>query len=97
MSEKNCFFTFVMEFRGGTYISQVTAPHLEAALISWASTLKVNEIEGMTEERQRALLQVLPEEHPVPLTELTNVWCFTPRIQNSMALVNVILTSEQAA
>ena len=38
------FYTFIMEYAGGTYISQVKATSPQKATVKWAKQLNVSEI-----------------------------------------------------
>ncbi len=42
------FYTFILEFEGGTYISQCEAQHLKKAMRQWATQLEIQHIPNFT-------------------------------------------------
>jgi len=68
-------YTFIMEFNGGTFISQVTAPDHTSAIESWATSLNPDEIKGFLASMKSEILRDMCEESPTLLNGLTNVWC----------------------
>jgi hypothetical protein len=88
-------FTFLMEFKGGTYLSQVRAPSPAAALKKWVRGLEVKEIEGMTAAIKRQFVKCLPEESPVAITGLKSTWCSGFISRSSSALVHFFRTTDR--
>jgi hypothetical protein len=87
-------YTFIMDYKGGTYISQIEEVSLKTACNKWAKQLNTNEIYGLG-EKSKALLKMLSlEEEIVAINGLNNVWCFTAFIRNSLVLVNIVKTAE---
>ena len=87
-------FTVVLDFRGGTYISQVRAASATKALTLWAKDLPVHEIAGMGPASKRDLVARLVEEEPVPLTGLSRAWCRSVLVRGHLALINLVETVE---
>jgi hypothetical protein len=88
-------FTFIMEWNGGTYVSQVEANHIEHAINEWLINLdlemlswKQSDIDIINEERGGDF----PLSYPVALDGLFNVWCFSPNIKDILAIVNIVKT-----
>ena len=84
-----------MEYRGGTYISQVKARSVKQALHLWAKALDVHPIAGFGERRKQELTNELTadtSDSPVPLEGLTNAWCTSAAISSGLALINVVAT-----
>jgi len=44
-------YTIIWEYRGGTYIKQVTAQSAELALVAWSQVLTSGEIPGIGTKR----------------------------------------------
>lgn len=70
-------YTFVMEFRGGTYCSQLKASDIEQALNKWTTSLKKNraDIKYLTVDKLTKLKEEIRNgERPVKLKGLKNIW-----------------------
>ncbi len=84
-------YTFVLDFRGGTYISQVEAGDEIDAVLHWTRLLEAAPPGGRwahgLARRIRNELEGFP---PVPLTGLTDVWSLTSSHGRSLVLVNII-------
>lgn len=87
-------FTFIMEFRGGTYINQVEADSLEDAILLWPASLTIQEIKHFGEKSREALKLKLADadETPILLDGLTNCWCHAFSLPTGFALVNIVQT-----
>jgi hypothetical protein len=83
-------FTFVAEYKGGTYVSQVKAANLKVALKVWARELDPKAISGFGQVIHKRVIEECKEEIPVALNEVTNVWFFCVR----GFFVNVVNTSQ---
>jgi hypothetical protein len=84
-------YTLVLDYAGGTYVSQVTAATEREALTQWTAKLSTEQIAGyasgeVAEVYERGV-------HLVPLTGLKGVWCGSADGQRDLALVNVIKTA----
>jgi hypothetical protein len=84
--EALALFTFLMEFKGGTYLSQVRAPSPDAALKKWVRGLEAKKIEGMTVAIKRQFVGWLPEAKPVAVEGLKSTWCSGFLSRSSSAL-----------
>lgn len=85
-------YTFIMNFKGGTYISQIKAKDEFEAVLKWGKELDSSQVEGFEEKHREALLERLKDESPVLLTGLTHAWCIGARIGKTFALVNFVKT-----
>jgi hypothetical protein len=85
-------FTFILEYRGGTYASQVRAPSLRRAAAAWAAGLDTNSIRGAGPAARRQLREEISADEPVALAGLTGVWCYTALVRGHLALINVVET-----
>ena len=86
-------FTFIFEYGGGTYISQVRSRDARSAQVAWAKSLRPREIRRLGEKRLAQLVQDIEQDphklyQPVALNHLNNVWCgATP-----FGLLNIVKT-----
>ncbi len=92
------FYTFIMEYDGGTYISQDRSglETIKEVLISWAKDLDISVIEGVDENGRKDLLEDISDEsnNPGLLRGLENIWCTSAIINKKFAIINIIKTSE---
>ncbi len=88
-------FTLLMEFKGGTYLSQIRAPSPDSALEKWAQGLQVKDIEGMTAAIKRQFVEWLPEARPVEVAGLKSTWCSGFVSRSSSALVHIFRTTDR--
>ena len=86
------FYTFIMDYAGGTYISQVKAPSEKSACLKWAKNLEVSQIQGLGLKGQEFLIQQMKEEGPGPLDGTLNAWCTSAIIRGKFALINLVQT-----
>jgi hypothetical protein len=72
-------FTILLEFNGGTYISQVRSASARSAVKKYAA--KLTKIEGLgAPSLRRHLASSISEEVPVSIDDTVNVWCCPPRL-----------------
>jgi hypothetical protein len=85
-------YTVLLDYAGGTYVSQVTAVDEYDALRRWLDNLgnKCAE-EGLAAEIAAAFGHT-PHE-PVLLEGLANAWCATATAKGGAALANIVRTS----
>jgi hypothetical protein len=86
-----------MEYRGGTYISQVNGRSANQAVRRWATNLDPKPIAEFSERRKRELIRWLDGrgDKPVPLDGLTNAWCTSALVSGSSALINIVATASK--
>lgn len=92
-------FTFVVNFRGGTYCTQVTAPNIERSIHEWIKRIKKEKDQiqyigdKIIEELENKAKDELTE--PTPLNGLKNIWfAIFPTKKGSFHL-NIIQTDTQ--
>ena len=91
-------FTIVVDYDGGTYISQNTAYSALDSAQLWASPDEyLIEKLGISIDQISHLRNDLAEFPPVLLDGLTNAWCSTSRIKGKILLMNIILTHKMQA
>ena len=84
-------FTMLLEFKGGTYISQLRAPSARSAVKKWAAQqIKTGTI--YTPAIRKKLAAALAAENLVRIDMIQSVWCATASV-GSLALINVIQTT----
>ena len=90
-------YTFIMDYLGGTYISQHSANCKEDAMKLWIANLAVDEIKGFTHDDKSEIERIgFEDDDPCPLKGLTNVWHFIVNTKNETAYINVVLTCNKA-
>jgi hypothetical protein len=85
------FYTFVLDYAGGTYVSQINAPSEKLAWVKWARKL-VSSIPGLGHKAKESLAQQMKDEAPVALTGTVNAWCASALIHGKLALINLVHT-----
>ena len=92
----NMICTFVMDYKGRTYISQVREKPPRRALRKWAQQLDTSPITGMGPKAKAQLITDLGQSDnaPTPLTGVLNVWCASSFVRGGVAQINMIQTDE---
>ena len=76
-------YTFILDYLGGTYISQVV------------EKLEIVEIQGLSEnDKQNIILSKFDDEKPILLKKLTNVWHFLISTNKGVGYVNFVKTCD---
>lgn len=88
-------YTFITEFRGGTYISQIKEANVNTAMVLWSKSLEVAEIKFLGEKGLSDLRTELMSESPTKIRGVKNVWFFCLRIKSGLFMVNVVKTAEE--
>ena len=87
-------FTLLMDFKGGTYIRQVSASTPSSACMEWAKNLDTSEIYGLGVKDKNYLIEKMKNEVPVPINETTNTWCASALVWGNLILVTIIQTEQ---
>lgn len=89
-------FTFVVEFRGGTYCSQVQAKNLDMATVAWIEKLKTEkfEIKLLGHKTINEIIVRIKDKDckPVQLADLVNVWFNSIPTKQGNLFINIIQT-----
>lgn len=90
-------YTYVMDFRGGTYISQVEAEDLHTSTPKWIEAIskQQNQILYLGTKGLEKLKEELADQNPTLLDSLRNVWCLTAHLHSGFALINVVKTEKE--
>jgi hypothetical protein len=99
-TNERVLYTFVMEYRGGTYMAQVYARGVADALKTWAAALDTAAIGGFSPQRKVELIDDISEElshgqKPTLLDGLVNAWCTSALTSGGVALINIVATKER--
>jgi hypothetical protein len=93
---KNRLYTFIVDFRGGTYCSQIVAKDIDDAPTKWIEKLQVEKKEikylgpKIIEQLKREIKDV--DNKPTCLTGLDNIWFSLYSTTNGSFWVNIVLT-----
>ncbi|MBL7780876.1 MAG: hypothetical protein JNM22_06625 [Saprospiraceae bacterium] len=92
-------FTFITNYKGGTYIRQVNANDISSACHTWAAQLvDSQDIQKLnTNVFLKAFKEDVEELPPHPLEDVPNVWAFTVGLGRTFMLVNIVKTAEKQA
>lgn len=83
-------FTFIADYKGGTYISQYMAKTLEEALNLW-----INNVDFFTEKQLRSFNKYINDgniDTPIKLEDLNNVWRICYGVLGALLILNVVET-----
>lgn len=85
-------YTFICEFRGGTYISQYVAENIEIAIRLWFNYM---EYPKLSKKEKNILDQKVAnfDLNPVAITGVDNVWCSHYLIDDDAVLLNIVETA----
>lgn len=83
-------YTIILDFRGGTYISQINEDNEHSALLKWRSSIDdyVPELNSTDKESIKNNVEVTLTR----VTGLINVCCTTLIVNDSLALINIVKT-----
>lgn len=88
-------FTFIANYKGGTYISQCCATNILEALFLWYDSI-FSKLSYLDKREMAALKEEIEDEdtYPVPLNDVENVWCGAYSISNksNLFLLNIVET-----
>jgi hypothetical protein len=88
---KKALFTFVLDYKGGTYLSQVLASSLADAAQKWVSTRTSEELNTWSLEPQD-LAALADADRPVAIQGCHNVWCMSGSTEEHLILITIIAT-----
>jgi hypothetical protein len=90
---RNQLYTFFLDYKGGTYVSQVRASSPLKALTAWAEALDYTKVNGLS-RRARAKLAEKMNQPPTPVEGVKNTWCCSALIRGQLALIHFNETKE---
>ncbi len=86
-------YTFIFEFKGGTYIAQVSSDNLNSAINKWANDVEYFRSIKMPDKEMSILKEDILNEEPILLQGLTYVWSVYLLIKNHGCLINIVQTA----
>jgi hypothetical protein len=92
MAKDNKLYTFILDFKGGIYISQKVAESPKKALIAWSESLNLREVEGLGMKKKQTIIKEANQEEPIPIKEINNVWCSIFLSGKSLAVLHYVQT-----
>jgi len=83
-------YTMIVDYRGGTYVSQVRSNSPMTAVKKWAKRVSASDLKiwGLNQSD----LEPLSNDDPVPLKNCQNVWCSSASARKKLLLLNIIGT-----
>jgi hypothetical protein len=87
----NALFTFLVEYKGGTYVRQITASALSSALSGWRANV-LGELAELS-KTPKSQFENMNSDF-VKLDGCRNVWCVTASVDGSLLLMNIVATAE---
>jgi hypothetical protein len=88
--------TVILEYCGGTYISQVRADSPAKGLWQWLGALTDEDLQSWL-LKKNVLGSALRGREPVGIGGVSNVWCCSASIDDHFVLINIIATAESIA
>jgi hypothetical protein len=87
-------FTFITDYKGGTYISQQEAADLPAACYRWKDhVISGGYIQDLNAKQFGIVFDAdIHELPPVAIDDTINVWLFQLLIEDNMLITHIILT-----
>ena len=85
------FYTFILDYKGGTYLTQIEAP-LRDAVTQWAEEIDTSVVDSLDEAQKAGLVENVADEVPTPVEGMVNVWCVSSLIGDGPALVHIVKT-----
>ncbi len=84
------YYTFFLEYKGGTYIVQVEETCLELAIHSWAWALD----RKFNLKLAKKILAQVKLDPPLPIQDMVDVWCCSFLFKKSLGLVHITRSSK---
>jgi hypothetical protein len=86
-------YTLVLDFHGGTYISQFDADSAVDAVTAWCGELQEEQLLGeISSDVAEGIMIDAVENRLVEVEGLHGAWCAATTVSGSLALLNVIIT-----
>jgi hypothetical protein len=85
-------YTFIFEFKGGTYVSQILSDNLNFAINKWASNDDYFRKINFFDKEIKILKKEIHNDEPILLRGLSNVWSMYLQIDDFGCLINIVQT-----
>lgn len=85
-------FTFIAQYKGGTYISQYDADDLIDAVFSWVNNL---DLQYFKAKEIKEIQEKFSDEDffPIPVNDVVHVWCGAISACGNFLIVNIVKTA----
>ena len=83
-------YTFILNLRGGTYISQVEEVDIKLAMFKWAKNIDTKSVQYLGQYTKNQIIELMEEEEPVLIEGMNNVWCICGRLKVGFFIANVV-------
>jgi len=94
MRTKHQLYTVFLEYRGGTYISQVRGSSPSAGLSEWSDQLSEKDLMEWSLDRGQ-LARIVAADNLVPLQDRVSVWCLSGvDDHDEQVLINIVATDD---
>lgn len=84
-------YTFIFEYKGGTYIKQLIATELKSAIDNWGELIG-SDIPKFNKKKKKQLLNEIQMNTPVLLSGMENVWYLHLSVGKSFGHLNIVAT-----
>ena len=88
-------FTFITEYKKGTYIRQIMSTTLDLAIAIWIEyVLSNSNLLGMNEQESLIYASEMRKDFNAPsvVNDVDNVWCIYLKIGRYTFLTNIVIT-----
>lgn len=85
-------YTFFLEYKGGTYVSQVHAGSAPLAIKVWAEKFLELNVPGLGIKSKSKLAEQALCDAPIALDGLKNTWCSSALVRGHLALIHFTQT-----
>ena len=89
-------FSYILEFRGGTYCLQVKSPDLKGSIVLWLSKIRdqKSEVKYLDENTLKEIARIIEnaDYRPIKLQGLKNIWFMHIPTQKGALNINIIQT-----
>jgi len=86
-------YTVLLDYAGGTYVSQLAASDEQDALRRWLDKLGSERTAGEVSDEVATAFESMPDR-PVLIEGLTNAWSASASEKGGLALVNIVRNVE---
>ena len=86
-------YTILLDYAGGTYVSQVPAQDVISVLPIWLDKLVDDDLRQWNLGRME--LKTATETAPILLDGLQNVWCVSSAGKFGLVLINIVATQTE--
>ncbi|WP_261841397.1 hypothetical protein [Aliamphritea ceti] len=88
-------YTLILDFKGGTFISQCLSACKEDALYKGILNWDITGLEDViTDNSRNILLEDIENENSIPLKGMKNVWSCSVFVNEELMLINLVATKD---